>query len=55
MFLECSFAAVSILVDQSVVLVGDTYHNANRWVSVRAPEITLRPVGTRQLAAGGTR
>jgi hypothetical protein len=32
-------------------MVGDTYHNTNRSVLVTAPEIVLRPVGTRQLAA----
>lgn len=33
------------------LIVGDSYHNTNRSILVTAPEITLRPVGTRHVAA----
>ncbi len=36
-------------------MVGLTHQHTNRAVLVEGPEITIRPVGTRRLAAGGTR
>ena len=35
--------------------VGLTHQHTNRSVLVEGPEITIRPVGTRRLVAGGSR
>jgi hypothetical protein len=37
------------------VAVGQTHQHTNRSVLVEGPEITIRPVGIRRLAAGGSR
>lgn len=36
-------------------MVGLTHQHTNREVLVEGPEITIRPVGTRRLVAGGSR
>lgn len=40
---------------RSRTVVGLTLQHTNREVLVEGPEITIRPVGTRRLMAGGSR